>query len=266
MKMKRTVAGMVTMGVLLFPGVAFANDKAHNEKSSNEKSSNEKTHNEKTSTDDKHDSAAASFDEIKAKCVKAITDRQASLDRAATNVLKTSDPHDGVLTTLITNSQNALAALLVEVNADTGDLAALKQDCQRIVTDNRIYALRLPQINAVMSIDRLNASLVKFGTLHDQLVAAIAAANSSSDPDAAEATATLAELEAKLASAKATLDGIDINALLAITPADYNANKNVLQPYLQAVRSAHSDVKQAAKLAKHIAKLLEPGGDTEHDG
>jgi len=48
---------------------------------------------------------------------------------------------------------------------------------------------------------------------------------------------TLTKLEAKLASAKATLDGIDRRRrMLAITPADYNANKKWLQPYLQAVR------------------------------
>jgi hypothetical protein len=200
-------------------------------------------------------------------CVKSITDRQARLDRAAAKVANSPDAHDAQLMAIILASKSSLIALQAEIDGDTGDLTALKEDCKRIVTDNRIYALRLPQINLVMSIDRLDASLVKFDALHDQLVAAIAAANTAGDPDAAEAAETLTKLEAKLASAKATLDGIDVDALLAITPADYNANKKVLQPYLQAVRSAHSDVKKAAKSAKHIAELLEPGADTdEHDG
>ena len=208
----------------------------------------------------------ASFDDVKAKCVKAITDRQARLDKAAAKVAKSPDPHDAALNTIITNSKSALAALQTEIEGDTGDLTALKEDCQRIVTDLRIYALRLPQINLVMSIDRLNSSMDKFDTLHDQLVAAIAAANTAGDPDAADAAALLTKLEEKLASAKTKLDGVDVDALLAITPADYNANKNVLKPYLQAVRSASSDVRKASQLAKHIAKMLEPGADTaEHE-
>ena len=264
-KMNKTVAGMVTLGVLLFPGVASANDKHDTGPTPTANSTDTKgrTDVRKTNVSVKDQ---ASFDEVKAKCVKAITDRQASLDKAAAKVAKSPDPHDAALNTIITDSKTALTALQTQIEADT-DLTALKADCQRVVTDLRIYALRLPQINLVMSIDRLDASLVKFGTLHDQLVAAIAAANTAGDPDAANAAALLTKLEAKLASAKTKLDGIDVDALLAITPADYNANKNVLKPYLQAVRSANSDVRDAAQLARHIAKLLEPGADTdEHQG
>jgi hypothetical protein len=233
---KRKVAAMVTMSVMLVPGVAVAND----------------THGTSTS---KSNTTTATFDGYRAMCVKSITDRQTRLDRAAAAVANSPDARDAQLTAIILVSKSSLIALQAEIDSDTGDLAALKEDCKRIVTDNRIYALRLPQINLVMSVDRLNASSVKFDALHAQLVAAIAAANAAGDPDATEATETLTKLEAKLASAKATLDGIDVDALRAITPADYNANKKVLQPYLQAVRSAHSDVKKAAKSAKYIAQL-----------
>jgi hypothetical protein len=233
--MHKTVAGMATMGVMLFPGAAFANDRATNDAHTTSTAN----HSDGKSRGDQHtsNSKGTSFDDVKARCVKAIADRQARLDRVATKVAANPDPHDADLLAIIASSKSALVALQAEIDADTGDLAALKEDCQRIVTDNRIYALRLPQINLVMSIDRLDASMAKFDALHDQLVAAIAAANTAGDPDAAEAAETLTKLEAKLASAKTTLDGIDVGALLALTPADYNA------------------------------KLLEAGDDTdEHDG
>jgi len=192
--LKRAVAGTVAMGMPFIPGIAAANDKHRTDTS-------------------------ATFEEVKARCVKAIADRQAKVDRLTTRVAQNADPHDADLNAIITTSKSGLIVLQAVIEANTADLAA-----------------------------------------------AIAAANTAGDPDAAEAAELSTKLEAKLASATTKIDGIDVAGLLAITPAGYNTDKKVLHPYLQSVRSARSDVKKASQLARHIARLLEPGDDTdEHE-
>jgi hypothetical protein len=213
-RLKRTVAGAVALGVLFIPGIAAANDR-------------------------RPTATATTFDDVKTRCTKSIADRQAKLDRLSAQIAKSVDPHDADLNTIITTAKSGLIALQASIDGNAGDLATLKSDCQRIVTDLRIYALRVPQINLVMSIDTFDAAMAKLAPLHDQLAAA-------GDPDAAEA-------EAKLASATTKIDGIDIDSLLAITPGTYNADKKVLGSYLQSVRSARSDLEKASQLARHIA-------------
>ncbi|MEO8694984.1 MAG: hypothetical protein ABI658_15765 [Acidimicrobiales bacterium] len=251
-RLKKAVAATVAVGVLFIPGIAAANDKRPTGGDDQRKISTQ---------------AATTFDEVKARCTKAIVDRQANLDRISAKIGQSFDPHDAALNTIITTAKSGLIAVRAAIDSNTGDLAALKADCQRIVTDLRIYALRLPQINLVMSIDKFDAAMAKLASLHDQLAAAIASANTAGDPDAAEATELLNTLEATVASATTKIDSIDVDVLLAITPSSYNADKKVLSPYVQSVRSARSDIKKASPLARHIAKLLEPGDDTEqHEG
>ncbi|MEO5841162.1 MAG: hypothetical protein ABIQ73_13220 [Acidimicrobiales bacterium] len=247
-KVKNAVVATIALSVMLIPGIAGANDKRPTGRGDQREASTK---------------AAATFDDLKARCTKAIADRQAKLDRLTAKIAQNPDAHDAELNTIITTAKSGLIALQAVIDSNTSDLALLKTDCQRIVTDLRIYALRVPQINLVMSIDKLDAAMAKLAPLHDELAAAIAAANTAGDPDAAEAAELLTKLEARLASATTKIDGIDVNALLAITPGVYNTDKKVLHPYLQAVRSARSDIKKASQVARHIAKLLEPGDDTE---
>lgn len=252
-KLKNAIVGTMALGVLFIPGIATANDK-HATGGSATANSTEKTRSDQR----KADAKAATFDEVKSRCVKAIADRQARLDRLALKVGQTVDEHDLALQAIIVTSQSGLIALKAAIDGNTSDLATLKEDCQRIVTDLRIYALRVPQINLVMSIDKFDTAMAKLATLHDELAAAIVAAQNAGDPDAAQAAELLTKLEAKLASATTKSDGIDVAGLLAITPGAYNADKRVLNPYLQSVRSARSDLKKASQLARQIAELLEP--------
>jgi hypothetical protein len=203
-KLKNSVVGTIAMGVLLMPGIAAANDKQPT-------------------------ASSATFGVVKAKCAKAIADRQSKLDELAAKVVQSPDPHDAELNAIITTSRSGLIALQAAIEANTGDLARLKQDCERVITDLRIYALRVPQINLVMSIDKFDAAMAKLATLHDEL---------------------LTKLADMLATATAKIDGIDVAGLLAITPASYNADKKVLRPYLQSVRSVRADLEKASQFAK----------------
>ena len=206
-KLKNAVVGTMALGVLLVPGISVANDKPATSSAK----------------------ATATFEEVKSRCLKGIDDRQARLARLATKVGQTADEHDPALQAIIVTSQSGLIALKATIESNTSDLVALKRDCQRIITDLRIYALRVPQINLVMSIDKLDAAMAKLATLHDEL-----------PPNLVD----------KLATATAKIDGIDVAGLLAITPAGYNVDKKVLHPYLQSVRSARSDLEKISQFAK----------------
>ena len=206
-KLKNAVVGSMALGILLVPGISVANDKPATSSAK----------------------AAATFEDAKDRCLKGIDDRQARLARLATKVGQTPDAHDPALQAIIVTSQSGLIALKAAIEADTSDLVALKRDCQRIVTDLRIYALRVPQINLVMSIDKLDTAMAKLATLHDEMPS---------------------NLVDKLAAATAKIDGIDVAGLLAITPAGYNVDKKVLIPYLQSVRSARSDLEKISQFSK----------------
>ena len=199
-------------------------------------------------------------DQPRDRCLKAIDDRHARLDRLRAKVAANADPHDADLAALNTTAKSGLIAAQAAIEGNPSDTSALNEDCRRIVTDLRVYALRVPQINLVMSIDKLDTALTKFEALHGQLADAVAAAGAAGDSDAAKAHEVLGKVVTKLASAAAKIDGIDVSALLAITPVGYNANKKVLHPILQDVRAARADVKKASELAKYIAQLLDPGG------
>ena len=244
-KTKNVVIATVTAAVLLCPGAASAHEKQGGPRASDTK-------------------AASSFDQTKRWCLEAVSARQAKLDRMGAKVAATADPHDAPLVALITTAKSGLIAAQAAIEGIASDSAALKEACRSIVTDLRIYALRVPQINLVMTFDKLDAATSKFDALHGQLVDAVAAAGAAGDPDAAKVHEQLGKLDAKLASVGAKIDAIDVRALLAITPGAYNADKKVLRPYLQEVRAVRADVKKASQLARHIARLLEPGdGDDD---
>jgi hypothetical protein len=51
--------------------------------------------------------------------------------------------------------------------------------------------------------------------------------------------------------------------VLALTPADYNADRKVLKPFVSATKDARGEAKLAAKTARKILELL--AGDTEDE-
>ena len=53
------------------------------------------------------------------------------------------------------------------------------------------------------------------------------------------------------------------DGVLALTPADYNANRKVLKPFVAATKEARGEAKLASKTARKILHLL--AGDTEDE-
>jgi hypothetical protein len=258
--MKKVTASVLAAGVLALPGVAHADGGNQRNPPPTVPA---KTSNESARHDSGHQpSTVGAFDALKAKCLRMIDERLTKLSKAETQLAANPGPHAAALQALIDNAQAALATVKTKIDANTADLATLKADCASIPALH-VLSLRIPQINLVMSFDKINATLPALDQLAADLTTAVDAATTAGDPDATEAADKLAKLKSKIASLKAGLLTIDVSEILAITPAQYDANKKVLNPSVDALRNVQRDAKTIRNLAHEITELLAPGH--QHD-
>jgi ElaB/YqjD/DUF883 family membrane-anchored ribosome-binding protein len=224
----------------------------------------------KVTSENKHGDAkneqkgANTGDSKQQKCLREIDRRLADLDKLLAKVANPETPltdaHRTALTASLTGAKTDLTSLRAKIAADT-DPAVLKADCKSIYTDFRIYALRLPQAHLVISADRAQAQQAKFDDLVAKLEQAIA--DAGSDPNVPRAQDLLNDLKAKVASALAATAGV-ADGVIGLQPADWNANHDVLDPFVAQMRQARRDFKAASKDGRLILALL--SGEGEHFG
>ncbi len=180
---------------------------------------------------------------IKAASAAAIAARQASLSARLTMVTSGS-PHltaadRQALQSLIKADQSGLSALRRKIAADT-DVTTAKADHKQIFTGYRVYALVMPQARLVRATDTVQTAVIpRLTDAQDRLAKALAAANKTG-----QASAQMADLATRRASITAAAGGLSAK-LLALTPADWNSNHNVLAPMRQTLRQVRSDVLKA---------------------
>jgi hypothetical protein len=205
---------------------------------------------------------APTVDSVRAVCTAQITRRLTDLDRLQARVTEKASvltpAHSVAIGTIITDAKTGLTALQAEIDAAT-TIDALKPLCDRIYSDFRIYALRIPQINIVLSADAIGAKQATFAELRAKLDAAITA---GATPDnQADLAALLAEFDAHVAKMTDLASGV-ADPVLALTPADYNADHRVLTPFIATMKQARSEAKGASKAARKILHIL-AGDDTD---
>ena len=190
------------------------------------------------------------------RCEAAIDARLAELtklDGRVAGAKDLTDAHRQAMTDINSRARAGLTDLRTKIDQDT-DPAVLKTDCQSIVLDYRIFALRAPQENLVIASDAESTAVAKLQALEPKIQAAIDQAQSEGK-DVTEAKQALEELKAKVADA-ADKDDKVADTVLAYTPADYDAHHDVLAPDHAAVKAAAADLKAARGDAKTIAKDL----------
>jgi hypothetical protein len=200
--------------------------------------------------------AAVDLDGVKARCTAAIDRRVAELDVLTTRVgasKQVSDSHRTALNDTIASAKSGLTSLRGTIAADS-DLKTLRADCEKIVSDYRIYALRVPQTHLVLGFDTESAAIAKLDDAEQKLSAAIddAAAHGK---DTTHAAQLLSDMQAKLADATTQVSG-KADAVIGLQPADWNADHGVLTPYVGSFRSARIDLRAAAQDAKGIVAAL----------
>jgi len=200
--------------------------------------------------------SAARVGVAKRRCLAGIDARLRTIDRlerAAGSNRTLTDAHQATIDAFLHAARDGLSALKPQVQAAT-DKATLTTLCKSVVTDYRIYVLRVPQVRLAIGFDASDAAAVQLTHRADRLQQAIDKAKAAGKNTSA-AEAKLAEMRAAIDAAKAATAG-QADALLKLTPADYNANNGVLGPYRSSLATAHTQLKTAVADGRAVLQIL----------
>ena len=204
------------------------------------------------------DAGRRSIDDLRARCLAAIDVRLPALAAARTALSgndHVTDDHQTALVTDIDQTAARLRDLAALIKADT-DLATLRDHCRSIFEDNRVFALVLPRVRLVVGADTATDAGAKLRDVAAKLADAIAKAETAGQ-DVRQAKLDLDMMKAHIASGVASAGNVP-GAVLGLTPADWNANHEVLTPARQSLRSARADLRVARDLALKIRNELRP--------
>jgi hypothetical protein len=187
----------------------------------------------------------SSLAQIQAAASTATSDRITSLKTAIgkvdANTSLTSGDRAKVLATFNADV-TAMGSLESKIAADTTVATALS-DYHDIFTGYRVYAVALPQGFEAAAGDRLTATTIpKLQSAHDKLAANLAA-HPTKWTDAMKAQLT--DMASNISDASGHANGLAGRAL-AVTPAQYNANKTVITAIRGDLKTAVGDTKAAA--------------------
>jgi hypothetical protein len=200
--------------------------------------------------------AGRDLESLRSRCVAAIDARLPALSAAKAALASTrhvTDDHRAALTALIDDITTGLQTRRGEIAADT-EVGSLREHCRTIFGNSRVFALVLPRTRLVVASDVSGAIADKLDEVAGKLNAAIAEA---SGRDVTQAKTDLEAMRAKIASSRTSAASVP-RALLGLTPADWNANHNVLLSVRQSLQSARSDLGAARRLAGKIRDELKP--------
>jgi hypothetical protein len=188
---------------------------------------------------------ARSLDVAKARCTAAIDIRLADLTRldASLSAAKnTTAAHKGTQTASNTAAATGLTSLKAKIASDT-DAATVASDCRSIYEGYRVFALRAPQTHLVIAGDAESFAVTKLDGVVPKLSDAIDKA-AAAGKDVTAAKAALTDLQAKVADAGTHANGL-ADSVIGDVPADYNANRGLLDPARANAKAAAADLKAA---------------------
>lgn len=176
---------------------------------------------------------------IKSRARAEITRRLNSLNRLNSAINGTSRLSDSAKSTLsgeVNAEISDLTRLKSKIAADT-DLATARIDAQAIFTEYRIYALVVPKVWLVRTVDDQQAVEDKLNTMIGKLQTRINTAQGQGK-DTASLQAALNDMTAQVHAAQiiALKTGA---AILRVQPTDYNNDHSVLGGYVDQVQQAH---------------------------
>lgn len=175
----------------------------------------------------------------------------ANLQSVVDNSAVLTDAHERALDEILSSTAEGLRALRAEIEADT-TVEQLKADIKSIFEDYRVYALVARQVWLVVADDTVDATADGFDTAADRLEAAIDAAEAAGK-DVGDAREHLAAMIRHVEAARDEVDG-DAEAVLALTPADWNAGdaQPVLREARQSIADARGHLRSALQEARGI--------------
>lgn len=189
-----------------------------------------------------------------AKTAQRITSLTTGISTITANTHLSSGDKTTILGTL-NNDLSGMKSLQSKIAADTtkADAAA---DYTTIFTTYRVYAVALPQAHYAAAADNLDSAVLpRLTDVQSRLAALLAGKDASKSTPALQAS--LADMSTQITDASGSLSGLSA-AALAVTPAQYNSNHDVLKDLRQKLTSARTAVKQARQDAKTVVAALRP--------
>ena len=177
----------------------------------------------------------------------------AALTAGLTSATAVTAGHRSAQQASLAAASSGLAQLDARVRADT-DARTLKADCESVVADYRVFALRAPQTGYVIAGDAQAAAAARVQATVPALSDAIAKL-AAAGKDVSAAQAALADLQAKLADATPKAQGL-ADSVIPFTPAGYNANKALLTAAHTTALRVRADLAAARNDVKTIGAAL----------
>lgn len=203
------------------------------------------------------DRRAEAIDEVKRRCLAQIDRRHQALAMAKRRVAEArhlTDDHEAALIRNIENTAASLSRLADAVQAED-DFDELKAHCRSIVEDHRVFVLVLPRARLVVAADTAGAAASRLRELGDRFEPEVAEAEAEGH-DMSQARSDLAALRDHVAVASERAGRVP-DATLGITPAQYNANHQVLDGPRSDIRTARDNLRAALAAAKRVRAELE---------
>jgi hypothetical protein len=199
---------------------------------------------------------AISLAALKVRCNVAVQRRLGTLGADDTFVkqsgaLTSSDR--SALEGQIGADQTGLTALDTTIQGDS-TFAQARADCERIVTDYRVYVMEDPKIHEVIAADDVSTVNATFETLIPELQSLINASSVSATVKA-QAQADLNDLTSKVSASHTSISGVTAS-VINLTPAGWPGNQVVLVSARSNISTARTDLAGARADVSHILQLL----------
>ncbi len=178
----------------------------------------------------------------KSNCLAKLDERLAQVARlksAVAGAAHLASSHASTLNSKLDGTSSGLTALRATIVADT-DRATTVADCLKQATDYRVYSLLTPQVHLTRAADLEAFIATRVGGLTPRIQRAIDAA-AAAGKDVTAAKAALADLQTKVADATSKAHGF-ADALLAITPASFNAGHGAVDNARSAATGLRADL------------------------
>ncbi len=182
---------------------------------------------------------------IQAAAASAISERLASLNTAIAAVSSNTilTPADKTtLGTRLTNDLSGLTALGQTIASDTTAKQAAV-DSHQVFAQYRVYALMLPQVRYAEAADDLSGGVLPKLQNADSLLAALFAGADATKSSAAS-QAAMSDLASKISAIESSTQGLSMT-VLALTPAQYDANHALLSDPRAELATVRADAKAA---------------------
>lgn len=193
---------------------------------------------------------------IQARAASAISIRLSALHGAVTSVTSnrylTSADRASILSTLNADL-SGLTALGPVIQADT-TVSQARADYRTIFTRYRVFALALPQARFAAAADDLTGTVLpRLSDARSRLQNLLAGRESGKDTPPVQAA--MSDLGDQISAIGSAADGLSA-AVLALTPADWNANHAVLAPFRARLVGARADARKARSDVRTVVEAL----------